>query len=303
MKRCILWMLVILLSGIVSPETVSAKPKKKSGKKEIAIQLYSIRHLLRKDGKYVGNLPEALKSLAKMGYTGVEAANYKNGKFYGMTPVEFRKAVEDAGMKVLSSHTTKRLTAEELESGDYSKALKWWEQCIADHKAAGMTYIVTPSIQRKGIKNLAQLETYCRYFNAIGEMCKKAGLQYGYHNHDFEFKKIEDQVMLDYMIQHTDPNVVFFQMDVYWVVRGQASPVDYINKYPGRFKLLHIKDEREIGQSGMVGFDAIFANTKTAGVADIVVEVERYSGDVEQSIKQSIDYLLAAPFVKASYRK
>ncbi len=303
MKRCILWMLVMLLSGIVSPETVSAKPKKKSGKKEIAIQLYSIRHLLKKDGKYAGKLPEALKSLAKMGYTSIEAANYKDGKFYDMTPAEFRKAVEDAGMKVLSSHTTKNLTPEELESGDFSASLKWWEQCIAAHKEAGMTYIVTPSFRHKHVKTIAQLDTYCRYFNAIGEMCKKAGLQYGYHNHAFEFRKVEGQVMYDYMLQHTNPEVVFFQMDVYWVVRGQSSPVDYFKKYPNRFKVLHIKDEREIGQSGMVGFDAIFANTKTAGVADIVVEVERYSGDVEQSVKESIDYLLAAPFVKASYRK
>ena len=93
-------------------------------------------------------------------------------------------------------------------------------------------------------------------------------------NHSFEFKKVEDKVvMIDYMIENTDPQYVFFEMDVYWVMMGQASPVDYFNRYPGRFKLLHIKDRKEIGQSGMVGFDAIFKNAELAGVENIVVEV------------------------------
>ena len=109
--------------------------------------------------------------------------------------------------------------------------------------------------------------------------------------------------MYDYMLEHTNPEYVFFQMDVYWVVRGQNSPVDYFNKYPGRFKIFHIKDHREIGQSGMVGFDAIFNNAKTAGVNYLVAEIEKYSIPVEESVEVSLDYLLDAPFVKSSYSK
>lgn len=109
--------------------------------------------------------------------------------------------------------------------------------------------------------------------------------------------------MLDYMIENTNPEYVFFQMDVYWIVRGQHSPVDYFNKYPGRFTMLHIKDDKEIGDSGMVGFDAIFRNAKVAGVKHIVAEIEGYSCPVEESVKKSLDYLLDAPFVKASYSK
>ena len=105
------------------------------------------------------------------------------------------------------------------------------------------------------------------------------------------------------MLQHTNPEYVFFQMDVYWVVRGDNSPVDYFNKYPGRFTMLHIKDHREIGQSGRVGYDAIFKNTDKAGVHHLVAEIEQYSCPVEESVKQSLDYLLEAPFVKASYCK
>lgn len=265
-------------------------------KKEVAIQLYSVRDLV-KDGS---NLDRILKDLAEMGYTGVEAANYNDGKFYGKTPEEFKQMVEQTGMKVLSSHTTRGLSDEELASGDFTEALKWWDTCIADHKAAGMEYIVTPWM---GVPNtLKDLQTYCDYYNEVGKRCRAAGLKYGYHNHAHEFQKVEDkEVMLDYMLQHTNPEYVFFQMDVYWVVRGQSSPVDYFNNYPGRFEILHLKDHREIGQSGMVGFDAIFRNAEKAGVHRLVAEIEQYSCPVEESVKQSLDYLLDAPFVKASY--
>ena len=204
-------------------------------------------------------------------------------------------------MKVLSSHCTRNLSDEELASGDFSESLKWWDECIAAHKAAGMKYLVTPSMPF--LKSLKELQVYCDYFNEIGKRCRENGIKYGYHNHAFEFQKIEDQVMLEYMIRHTDPENVLFEMDVYWVVIGQNSPVDLFHKYPGRFKMLHIKDLREIGQSGMVGFDAIFRNADVAGVEQIVVEVEQYSYDVEKSVKMSLDYLMEAPFVKASYSK
>lgn len=284
-----LWVLFVLF--LAMPQTADAK-----NKKDIAIQLYSVRDLLKSES----DLDPVLKKLAQMGYTGIEAAGYTDGKFYGKTPEEFKRAVEKAGMKVLSSHCTKGLSEKELSSGDFSESLKWWSQCIAAHKAAGMAYIVTPSL---GVPHtVKELKTYCDYYNEIGKRCKQSGLKYGYHNHAHEFNKVEGKVvMMDYMLENTHPEYVIFQIDVYWVVRGQNSPVDYFNKYPGRFELLHIKDHREIGQSGMVGFDAIFKHAATAGVRHIVAEIERYSGTVEESVKQSLDYLLDAPFVKASY--
>lgn len=147
------------------------------------------------------------------------------------------------------------------------------------------------------------MELYCTYFNEIGKRCQAAGLSFGYHNHAHEFQKVEGrEVMMDYLLQHTDPRYVCFEMDVYWVVRGQQSPVDYFHKYPGRFKMLHLKDHREIGQSGMVGYDAIFRNADVAGVKNIVAEIESYStNDVLKSVRESIDYLLDAPFIKPAY--
>ena len=155
----------------------------------------------------------------------------------------------------------------------------------------------------RSIDNLKDLQTYCDYFNEVGARCNAAGLKFGYHNHSGEFRRIEDQVVYDYMIEHTDADKVFFEMDVYWAMMGQASPVDYFNKYPGRFRLLHIKDRREIGQSGMVGYDAIFRNAATAGVENIIVEIEESSyGDMLRSVGECIDYLRGASFVKESYK-
>ena len=268
-------------------------------KKDMCVQMYSARSILNHD-----NYADILKEIAAMGYTAVEAASYDgdNGLIYGDTPEVFKQKVEAAGMKVLSAHVSRGLSREELDSGDLSAALAWWDKCIEMHKKAGMEYIVTPWMGLQ--ENLKDLQVYCDYLNEVGRRCKAAGIKYGYHNHAYEFEKVEDKVMYDYMLQHTDPDLVFFQMDVYWAVIGKASPVDYFKRYPGRFKMLHIKDEWEVGQSGMVGFDAIFKNAELAGLENFVVEIERYSyEDIRKSFVESADYLLNAPFVKATYAK
>ena len=286
------YLLVLFALLVALPQAMNAKKKK-----EVSIQLYSVRDVINKGT----DLNVVLKDLAEMGYTSIEAANYDNGKFYGKTPEEFKSAVEKAGMTVLSSHCSRGLSGEEVASGDFSESLKWWDQSIAAHKAAGMKYIVNPGI---GVpKTMKEMKMYCDYFNEIGKRCQQNGMKFGYHNHAHEFQKVEGQVMYDYMLEHTNPEYVFFQMDLYWVVRGQNSPVDYFNKYPGRFQIFHVKDHREIGQSGMVGFDAIFKNAKTAGVNYLVAEIEGYSVPVEESVEVSLDYLLNAPFVKSSYAK
>ncbi|GAA0883500.1 sugar phosphate isomerase/epimerase [Sphingobacterium siyangense subsp. cladoniae] len=271
--------------------------QQKAAKKEIGLQLYSVREEIGKNP----NFDQILQKISALGYTGVEAAGYKDGKLYNLSPQEFKAKVEKAGMKVISSHATKTLSEKELASGDFTESLKWWDECIATHKAAGMKYIVTPWMDVP--KTLKDLETQCRYLDAVGAKCRQQGIVYGYHNHSHEFRKVEDKVMYDYMIEHTNPENVFFEMDVYWAVMGQVSPVDYFNKYAGRFKALHIKDHREIGQSGMVGFDAIFNNSKVAGLQYIFVELEETRNDIYTGLQQSIDYLKKASFVKASYLK
>ena len=228
MKRKLFTAVCFLLAAAMLPSGASAAGAEKGPKKEGGIQLYSVRSLIGVFGKSEGDYKPVLQALADMGYTFVEAASYNDGKFYGQTPEQFKADVEAVGMKVLSSHCTRNLSDEELASGDFSESLKWWDECIAAHKAAGMKYLVTPSMPF--LKSLKELQVYCDYFNEIGKRCRENGIKYGYHNHAFEFQKIEDQVMLEYMIRHTDPENVLFEMDVYWVVIGQNSPVDQFRR-------------------------------------------------------------------------
>ena len=288
---------LVLLAMVAIP---SCGPKEAAPvKKDMCVQMYSARSILNHD-----NYADILKEISAMGYTAVEAASYdgENGLIYGDTPEVFKEKVEAAGMKALSAHVSRGLSREELDNHDLTAALEWWDKCIDVHKRAGMEYLVTPAIG--GQRDLKDLQVYCDYLNEVGRRCKEAGLKYGYHNHAYEFEKVEGEVMYDYMLQHTDPELVFYQMDVYWTVIGKASPVAYFKKYPGRFRMLHIKDEWEVGQSGMVGFDAIFKNAELAGLENFVVEIERYNyDDIRQSFVESADYLLNAPFVKATYVK
>lgn len=270
--------------------------------KEMSIQLYSARDLIGNAEKYAANHEEVLKALADMGYTSVEAANYGGGKFYGVSPEEFKADVEAAGMKVLSSHTGRRLSEKELETGDITESLAWWDEALPAHKAAGMEYVVIPSISKPA--TLKQLQVICDYFNAVGKKCNELGMKFGYHNHAYEMEKVEDKIMIEYLIENTDPAYVFYQIDVYWAVYGHYSPADLFNKYPGRFALLHIKDKKEIGQSGMVGFDAVFGNAEVAGMEAYVVEVEGCRNEAAlEGIRVSAEYLRKAPFVKTSYGK
>ena len=294
LKKSMLLTAGALIGGSLFSETSAAKGAKQNGiprkKKSIGLQLYSI------GGDMSADAAQALRQISEMGYSTAETASYGDGKFYGRTPAEFRKMAEDLGIAVTGAHI-----ARELDKNDMQGCMDWWKQACDAQAAVGGKTIVMPYFPVGS--TLADLQDYCDYFNRVGEIANAAGLRFGYHNHSHEFNKIEGQVIEDYMIENTDPDKVFFELDVYWAVMGKASPVDYFHKYPGRFKMLHIKDRREIGQSGMVGFDAIFENAKTAGVENIIVEVEQYSYDVEKSVKLSLDYLLEAPFVKASYSK
>ena len=294
MKRSFyILMSVLLLVASCGPKKACKEPVKK----DFGVQLYSIRSVIGDSALYAANHEEAFKAIAEMGYSYVEAACYKDGKLYGVDPAQYKADLEAAGLKSLSTHIGHALSPEELKTGDFTESMQWWDEAIAAHQAAGCEYIVVPGFPIPD--NLKDLKTYCDYFSAVGRKCKEAGIDFGYHNHAREFKKIDDTVIYDFMIENTDPETVFFQMDVYWAVMGQACPVEYFRKYPGRFHLLHIKDHRELGESGMVGFDAIYKNVETAGTKGFIVEIEAFTNDDwKESLKMCADYLINSDFVK-----
>lgn len=266
-------------------------------KKEMGVQLYSVRSLIGTPELFAKNHKYVLSRLAQMGYTSAEVASYEGGLFSGLSPKEFRNVINSAGLEISSSHTTRPLTRAELASGDYSEALSWWEECIAAHKEAGITRLIMSYANK--IDNEAGLKVMAEYLNAIGEMCNAAGIRFGYHNHSAELERVGRTTMLDYLLTNTDPAKVFFQLDVYWTVMGGASPVEYMQKYAGRFEMIHIKDKYEIGQSGMVGFEPIFRNFRKAGVQAFVVEMEYASTpNILKGLRESALYLRNAEYVK-----
>ncbi|HUI33653.1 MAG: sugar phosphate isomerase/epimerase [Dysgonamonadaceae bacterium] len=289
----ILGSMLLLSSCTQSKENKEAEVDKVS--KNISIQLYSVREDIQRDFK------GTIAKVAEAGYKGVEAANYNDGKFYGLTPEEFKNEIEAVGMEVISSHTGRPLE-EKIADTNWDEVWAWWDTAIDAHKRADMKYIVAPSMPTPA--TLSDLKEYCDYYNQIGEKCNAAGMKFGYHNHAFEYEEIDGEIMYDYMLENTDPDKVFFEMDVYWTTQGGYNPIDYFNKYPNRFKLLHIKDEKELGgDDSVMDMDNLFQNIDKSGVEHIIVEVEHYNFEPLESIKMSIDYLLNNENVKADYSK
>ena len=285
-KRSIISSVLLLaVSGLIFSTFYSCKT---TPQKNIGLQLYSIRDSIMKD------VPAAVAKVGKMGYKFVEPAGYADGKFYGMEPAAFKALCESNGLSIISSHTGQALP----DSANMEKTMSWWDACIDAHVAAGAKFIVQPFMGASAYRSLDTLKRYCDYFSMIGEKCNAKGIRFGYHNHDKEFStKLDGQTIYDFMLTNTDPKKVMYEMDLYWTVVGGANPVDYFNKYPGRFELWHIKDKEEIGASGMIDFASIWAEAAKSGMQYGVVEVERYNFDEFTSCKMSIDFLNAAPYV------
>jgi sugar phosphate isomerase/epimerase len=283
-RNLISFVLLITVSGFLSTVFISCTPRK-----NIGLQLYSIRDSIMKD------VPGAIEKVGKMGYTFVEPAGYADGKFYEMEPAAFRALCENNGLKVLSSHTGQALP----DSANWEKTMAWWDACIDAHVAVGAKYIVQPFMGDNVYESLETLKKYCDYFNLIGEKCKAKGIRFGYHNHDKEFStQMDGQTLYDFMLVNTDPAKMMFQLDLYWCVEGGKNPVDYFNKYPGRFESWHIKDKEELGASGKMDFAAIWAAASQSGMKYGVVEVEEYNFDEFTSCQKSIDFLNATEYVK-----
>lgn len=269
-----------VVSGLAGSAGCTAAPKRK----RVGLQLYSLREMMRE------NPAETLKLIAGMGYSELETASYKDGLIYGYTPGEFRRIVEELGMKVTSCHIRR-----DYDPENEQEVTDWWNKAFDDHKEAGCKYVIMPSMPIG--ETLESVQTYCDYYNKLGAMAKEKGLTFGFHNHAGEFALIEGETMYDYMLANTTGDVAF-EMDVYWVAQGGKDPVEYLQKYPGRFPVLHIKDDSIIGDSGKIDFKAIFDAAYAQGMEDFYVEVEKYQLPPEICVEKSFDYLNAAEFVK-----
>jgi sugar phosphate isomerase/epimerase len=297
--------------GIVAPNLLSSCGGSGSStvvKKHIGLQLYSLRDDINDIG-----IKKVLEIVAKMGYVNLETAGYNDGKIYDTDPAEFKKIVDDLGMKVTSAHLGRGL------SDNRDEDMKWWSIAVEAHHAAGMKYMIMPYSPLSGENaTLDNVKKYGEYFSQIGLITATAGIKFGYHNHAFEFEnKIDDVPVYDLLVENTSPDHVLFQNDVYWTQKGGYNPVDYLKKYPKRIQVLHIKDETAIGASGTIDFKAIFEEAYINGIKDWYVEVERYDKPAPDDakkladklkletvtdsifdVKKSYDFLTAAEYVK-----
>ena len=190
--------------------------------KQFGLQLYTLRDVIGADPKGV------LKQVAAMGYKQIESYEGAKGMFWGMKNTEFKKYMDDLGMTIVSSHCS-------LDKDFERKANEAGE--------IGMSYLIDPWIGPQ--KEMDVFRKKAAEFNRAGEICKKVGMRYGYHNHAYSFEPLKGELPQDVLMQNTDPALVDFEMDIYWVYTAGADPIKWLEKYPNRFRLCHIKDRQK----------------------------------------------------------
>ncbi|MBE3085355.1 MAG: sugar phosphate isomerase/epimerase [Bacteroidetes bacterium] len=222
------------LSTAFFPGSVFAAKKQKG---MVGLQLYSVRTEMSKDP--LGSLTQ----LAKMGYVYVEHANYINRKFYGYAVPEFKKVLDGLGLKMISGHTVMGRQHWDEAKKDFSDS---WKFTVEDAAVLGQKWVISPSMDESMRKTYDDFKRYMDVFNKSGELCKKSGMKFGYHNHDFEFsEKLNDEKLFDIMMKSLDPNLVAMQLDIGNLYNGGAVALDVMNQYPNRFEIIHVKDEIE----------------------------------------------------------
>ena len=242
------------------------------------LQLYTLRDDMPKDPKGI------LKQVASFGYKQIEGYEGPQGLFWGMSNTDFKKYMDDLGLQYISSHCNTKQNFEEK---------------AAQAASIGMKYLINPYLGKQ-----PTLDDYKRAaddFNKNGEICRKAGLKFAYHNHDYSFTAVDGQFPQDVMMQGTDPALVDYEMDMYWVVTAGQDPKAWFKKYPNRFKLGHVKDRRKntteqadsvVVGTGSIDFTDLLKDARAAGMEYFIIEQERYDGTTPiAAVQQNAEYM------------
>jgi sugar phosphate isomerase/epimerase len=265
--------------------------------KLVGLQLYSVRDEMGKDA--LGTLQQ----LSGMGYRYVEHAWYRDRKFYGWTPKEFKKVLDDLGMRMPSGHTVFRWSHWDDAKKDFTDD---WKRTVEDAAFMGQQYVISPSMEENVRKEPEALKKFMDLFNKNGELCQKYEMKFGYHNHDFEFsEKHGDQTLFDIILTRTEPKLVMQQLDTGNLYNGGAKAIDIVKKYPGRFESWHVKDEilapageKEKYEScilsrGIVPIKEILEiASKAGGPNQFIIEQESYQGRTPlDCMKRNLDIM------------
>lgn len=258
----------------------------------IGLQLYSVKDVLDKD------LKGTLQQLADMGYKEVESYPGIGGHYYGMEPKEFSSMLNDMGLKLVSSHFGSGSYEGKADTWHDATMLSDFETLVSKAAETGQEYLTCSWMDESLRKTPDDLKRTAELFNKTGELCKDAGLKFAYHNHAFEFDKVGEHVLYDYMLENTDPELVFWEMDMYWVAAAGKDPVAYLEKYPNRFPLGHVKDmskddntKNSVVGKGTLDYGKILKVAEAAGMKHFLVEQESFIQPPMEAMKESYNYL------------
>jgi sugar phosphate isomerase/epimerase len=244
----------------------------------VGLQLYSVRDAMRADPA------GTLKKLADMGYVNLEHANYIDRKFYGYTAKEFKKVLNDLGLVMPSGHTVMTAQHWDASKNDFTDA---WKYTVEDAAVLGQKFVISPWMDEKLRNDTDSLKRFMDQFNKAGELCKKSDMKFGYHNHDFEFTTMVGDIRLfDYILQNTDPNLVAQQLDIGNMYGRENSAISLLKKYPGRFELMHVKDEVKSGKESGTGYESTIIGKGVLPVKDVLKEAKKIGGTVHLIIEQ-----------------
>ena len=233
----------------------------------VGIQLYTVRDDMKKDPA------GTLKKLAAMGYKYVEHAGYRDGKFYGYSVPDFKNLLKENGLKMESGHSP--LTGKQWDKtrNDFTDE---WKQTITDAAAVGMKYLISPGVDESLCKSKEDFMHYMNMFNKTGALCKKSGIHFAFHNESYEFNhSLDGTVLYDLILQTVDKNLVAQQMDIGNMWEPGGRPLTYLKKYPGRFLLMHVKNELKRETAGENG--NLYENTLLSKGVIPVKEVIDYA--------------------------
>ena len=251
--------------------------EEKKKKELVGIQLYSVRTDMINDPS------GTLKQLAEMGYKYVEHANYINRKFYSYTPVEFKKLLDGLALKMRSGHTVMANEHWDAAKKDFTDA---WKYTVEDAATVGQEFVISPWLENRYRTNYDELKSFMDVFNKCGELCKKSGMKFGYHNHDFEFsQQLNGQSLYNIILKNTDPDLVIQQLDTGNLYNGGAKAIDIVKQYPGRFMSLHVKDEIE-ATGGADKYESAILGAGIINLKAVIDLVRKQSKNVHYIIEQ-----------------
>lgn len=252
----------------------------------IGVQLYTVRNEIFKDPK------STLAKIASIGYKSVETFGYGNGKWFGLNAQAFGEELKKNGLVSPSGHTSpgSMFLKEGWESG--------WQKTVEDAKVIGQEYVVIPYLEEPHRKSLDNFRKIAQGLNKAAETAKAAGLKLAYHNHDFEFDPLEGSSGFEILITETDPKLVNFELDLYWVAKAGKKPLELFKQHAGRFPMWHVKDMdntekkffTEVG-NGTINFKEIFSKARQSGMKYFFVEQDVCPGSPLDSIEKSYNYL------------